>query len=65
MKIFVMHDAEGNITSMGIPPRAEANPPRLVSAEGQNVSEVEIPDLKSEYESTDPQKTPHFRSFSI
>lgn len=62
MKIFVMHDAEGNITSMGIPPSGEANPPRLVSAEGQNVAEVEIPDLKYEkYELTDPQKTPQFQ----
>ena len=62
MKVFVTHDAEGNITSIGIPPKGAANPPRLVSAEGQSVAEVEIPDLKSEkYELTDPQKTPHFQ----
>ncbi|RZU29820.1 hypothetical protein [Edaphobacter modestus] len=57
MKIFAMHDGEGNITSIGMPPSGEANPPRLVAAEGQNVAEVEIPDFK--YELTDPKKTPH------
>jgi len=62
MKIFVTHDADGNITSVGIPPSGEANSPRLVSTEGQNVAEVEIPDLKYEkHELTDPQKIPHFQ----
>jgi hypothetical protein len=62
MKIYVMHDAEGNITSIGIPPSDEANPPRLVSAEGQNVAEVEVPDLRYEKaELRDPQNTPRFQ----
>jgi hypothetical protein len=44
MKILVVHDAEGRVKSAGVPGSQFAGQVFLVPGEGEQVSEVELPD---------------------
>jgi hypothetical protein len=45
MKIQVVHDAEGNIQSVGVPAQELQGRLRLVAPSGLQVSEVDAPDI--------------------
>lgn len=47
MKVLVVHDGEGNITSAGIAGLEPSERVQLIPPEGQTVSEIDVPDLKT------------------
>lgn len=48
MKVLVIHDKDGNIRSMGVVATSLTGQVKLQAREGLHVSEVEVPDLRSE-----------------
>jgi hypothetical protein len=47
MKVQVVHDGKGNITSAGIAGPQASGRVQLIPPEGQMVSEVDVPDLET------------------